>query len=292
MKSRQQLIIKAVNNYKLRFFLDYVFYKLFYLPFAVKKPKIKFYVYELLYSLLKIIDKTYMFCYPFTDKVVETDYGKFFIRPKTTDAVVVSPGYEHLDRKKLVLMVNKLIKKGRKVLFVDAGANIGSYSVYVGRQFLKDIKIIAIEANPYNFDLLIKNIKINKLEEIIEPYNIILWDKDDDQMSVCHNDKNPGCSFVTKTQNNRTSTLNSKTLDSLLKDNTKKFDVLILKIDVEGSEEKVLNGAKHVFNRFKEVFLIVESFDNKMFENLLKLGFKRLFRFSPYNIWAHKVFGV
>ncbi len=50
--------------------------------------------------------------------------------------------------------------------FVDVGSNVGYYSLLLVRNNPK-IKIIAIEAHPENFVVMTKNIKVNKLKNII-----------------------------------------------------------------------------------------------------------------------------
>ena len=55
-------------------------------------------------------------------------------------------------------------------LFVDVGANIGSYSILAGA--CEGVKVIAFEPVPQTFSWLQKNIKINALENRIEAMNI------------------------------------------------------------------------------------------------------------------------
>lgn len=275
----------------IRFYLNYIFHKLILLTFEVKSPRMRFYLYELIYSVLKAFNRKVMFVYPFKDELIVTKYGKFFIRPKTTDAVVVSPAYEYLDRSKLVKLVDKNIKSGKKVLFVDIGANIGCYSVYLGNKFLmNNLTILSIEASSLNYELLIKNIQLNNLNDLIKPFNCALWDEDDLDLELFYNEKLPGCSFVGKNREHGNSNLiKSKTLDSLLKDYLNTAEVLIIKIDVEGAEEKILRGGKKVLNMFDEVYIIVESFDDEKTISLLKeFEFKNFSRLTPYNLWAYK----
>lgn len=278
-----------INYNKFRFYLHYIFQKLFFLPFKVKKPRIKFYVYELIYSALKVLNKNSMFPYPFNNGFIITTYGKFIIRPKTTDAIVVSPAYEYLDRKELFKRLKKLLKKGDKVLFVDVGANIGCYSIDVANKFSNcNLLVLSIEASPFNYETLLENIRINNLNHLIKAHNIALWDKNDLTISIFHNDKIPGQTFVDENLEKEIK-IKTKTLDNFLKNFTNFFDILIIKIDVEGAEEKILNGGKNVFNEFREVHLLIESFEEeKTVAFLSKFKFKDFMRLTPYNIWAIK----
>lgn len=58
--------------------------------------------------------------------------------------------------------------------FVDIGANIGKYAIYAGS---KGNKIIAIEPEPRNFNLLKRNIKLNGLENNSILFNGACLDK-------------------------------------------------------------------------------------------------------------------
>lgn len=59
-------------------------------------------------------------------------------------------------------------------VFVDVGAHIGLYSIYVAR--FKACKVIAIEPHPENYKLLVSNMRLNNLENIIA-LNIAAWNK-------------------------------------------------------------------------------------------------------------------
>jgi FkbM family methyltransferase len=52
--------------------------------------------------------------------------------------------------------------------FVDVGANVGSYSLMVLKEY-KDraVKVIAIEAHPENYKALLRNIRCNNFENVI-----------------------------------------------------------------------------------------------------------------------------
>lgn len=281
--------MKKIYYNRLNFYGFYVLQKLFLLPFQLKKPRFKFYIYELAYSVLKIFKRSFMLTYPFNDELIITRYEKFFIRPKTTDAVVVSPAYEYFDKKELLKIINTAINNGKKVLFVDIGSNIGCYSIYLGKRFSKDkINIISVEASPSNYKILLKNILGNNLKDSVELFNIALWDKDNLQLNLFYNKKMPGGSNV-KEDGYSQDTIESKTLDSLLKKHLNSAEVLVIKIDVEGAEKKVLMGGKEVLNSFKEIYLLIESsHDNETISFLKEFGFDNFSRLTPYNLWAYK----
>ncbi len=51
-------------------------------------------------------------------------------------------------------------------IFWDIGANVGLYSVFAGK-LGKKIKVYAFEPSPFNYEILVKNFEINKLNDAI-----------------------------------------------------------------------------------------------------------------------------
>ena len=62
-------------------------------------------------------------------------------------------------------LILKQVKSGD--IIVDVGANIGYYTVLFADKVGKKGKIIAIEPDPINFEILQKNIKENKLFNVV-----------------------------------------------------------------------------------------------------------------------------
>jgi len=62
-----------------------------------------------------------------------------------------------------------------KGAFIDIGANIGRYSIMLGRKY-NSMKIVSIEASKETFEILKKNIKLNNLKNVI-PLNMAISDK-------------------------------------------------------------------------------------------------------------------
>lgn len=153
---------------KFIFYLSYFYYKMI-IPFEIKKPKFKFFIYEIIYSFKKLFNYFDMFRYPFNDNNIITKYGKYKIRPKTTDAITISPAYERLDLNFTINLIKNNISKN--ILFFDIGANIGGYSISIGNIFKnkKNLDIFSFEPIEENYKLLIDNIKLNQLEHKITP---------------------------------------------------------------------------------------------------------------------------
>ena len=62
-------------------------------------------------------------------------------------------------------------------LFVDIGANIGSYTIIAGS--FSGCRVISIEPIPSTFEYLVNNLKLNGLEELVEAVNLGVGSKAD-----------------------------------------------------------------------------------------------------------------
>ena len=158
--------------------------------------------------------------------------------------------------------------------FVDIGANVGLYSYSLSKfeKVYKDFKLYAFEANPDTFKRLSKTLEQTR----VEIFNYALSDKDAQlefaQGSVSH-------VFAEKSHRNSYHLKNSKTV----KVNAKRLDQfsiignsIILKIDVEGHEYEVLEGARSFFeaNRIKAVYLDGFKKKDQIITFLKSYGFK------------------
>jgi FkbM family methyltransferase len=172
--------------------------------------------------------------------------------------------------------------------FIDIGAYIGYYTLYFSK-FPNIEKIISIEANKTNYDNLLKNISLNKLNNVIA-HNFACSDTDS-QVKLWYSDPNKmGGSSVLNTndfefnkygsnqnfdQNHLKKHYNKsykdykKSKENFFYQNieSKKFDNifnainknLLIKIDVERHEIFVLKGADKILNNNK-IFLQIEIF--------------------------------
>ncbi len=184
--------------------------------------------------------------------------------------------------------IKKNIKNVNFDYFIDIGAYIGYYTLYFS-QFSNIQKIVSIEANKTNYDNLLKNISLNKLNNVIA-HNFACSDTDS-QVKLWYSDPNKmGGSSVLNTndyefnkyssnpnldQNHLKKHYNKsykdykKSKENFFYQNveSKKFDNifntinknLLIKIDVERHEIFVLKGAEKILNNNK-IFLQIEIF--------------------------------
>lgn len=140
-------------------------------------------------------------------------------------------------------LVKDLVKPGMTV--VDVGANIGYFTVIFSKLVGNTGKVYAFEPDPYNYDILSKNIKLNNLSNVILipkalsnfPGKIKLFlDKTNlgNMSFAAQNISDDGGEIEVE----------AVTLDSYL--GGQKVD--FIKIDVQGAEGLVLGGAKNTLN--------------------------------------------
>jgi len=163
---------------------------------------------------------------------------------------------DHFEPKTTVFMLRRVNENS---IIVDVGAHIGIHTIHLA----KGAKlVIAIEPEPGNYMLLKKNLKLNKLGNVIA-LPIALSNKDGYEYlfiassSGRHtlepiNSEISNIKFVNKIK------VKTMTFDSLI--NYLKLDhVDLVKIDVEGSEETVLKGMKNTLQKNPPRIIIIEA---------------------------------
>jgi FkbM family methyltransferase len=134
--------------------------------------------------------------------------------------------------------------------FLDVGSNLGHFSLIASG--VSKAKTIAIEPVPCTYSRMLEQIKINKLENKIEALNIGLADVN--SFLFFSTDIGTMNKIVDTNYPNKVK-VNVTTLDILCKD----IDNLsLIKIDVEGYEDYVINGGVNTFSNKKLKAIIIE----------------------------------
>jgi FkbM family methyltransferase len=158
-------------------------------------------------------------------------------------------------------------------LFVDIGANVGSYSILSAAHIGCDT--ISIEPVPITFNYLIDNIRINGIEEKIEALNIALGSQEGTTAFTSNHDTT---NHVATSNDKDTIIVQIRSLDDVLGKRTP----ILLKIDVEGFETEVLNGASQTLagNTLKAIIIELNGSgarynynESAIQEKLYNLGF-------------------
>jgi FkbM family methyltransferase len=131
-------------------------------------------------------------------------------------------------------------------VFLDLGANIGTVSIPLIEK-RKDIKIVCVEAAPWIFSYLQKNLARNNAQNVIA-LNKVLFYSDDEEVNFYSPDDKFGKGSLSPVFTDKVVKVKTIKIDSLLKDlNIPMPDVI--KIDVEGYEYHVFKGATELLNR-------------------------------------------
>lgn len=154
-----------------------------------------------------------------------------------------------------LVVFKQLLKEGDWLL--DAGANIGWHTIFGSRVVGDTGKVIAIEPDEQNYNLLSSNIEINKLTNIM-PVKVALSDYTG-TAELSHCPTNYGDHIISSTLENRTQ-VNCTTLDDLLIDN--KIDqskIKLMKFDIQGYEPYALQGMKNFLKTYKPPIILEYS---------------------------------
>ncbi len=125
--------------------------------------------------------------------------------------------------------------------FVDVGANIGNHTLFFSG--IAGMAGTAIEPYEPNFRRLENNIKINDLDRRVEIRNIALGRKAGHAICNQIDEKNTGKASFSESSEG---TVDMVTLDELTLE-----EFHFLKIDVEGMEIDVLEGARQTLSKFR-----------------------------------------
>src|SRR5918912_1225509 len=134
-------------------------------------------------------------------------------------------------------------------IVVDVGAHMGKYTIIASKRVGTNGKVIAIEAHPGNYEMLNRNIELNRLTNVIS-LNYAVYSKETIIKLFLPDEKSNHTIYNTLIQTRAKDEekfveVNADTLDNLLQRNgISNAEVNWLKIDVEGAELEVLKGAQ------------------------------------------------
>jgi FkbM family methyltransferase len=175
--------------------------------------------------------------------IMEVNGMKYFLADLES-ILILSSGFEKW-------MWNYLKPKKGEV-FIDVGAHIGKYALQVAKIVGENGLVIAIEASPINYNVLLKNCRLNNIRNVIA-LNIAAW-KSNGELKLFIGDVgghhsvklNFGLGFIK---------VSAKALDNVLKElHINRVDWI--KIDVEGAEYEVLEGLKSTIQQYKPTLII------------------------------------
>lgn len=139
--------------------------------------------------------------------------------------------------------------------FIDVGANIGYFSCLMSKLAGPAGKVLAIEPEPQNLNLLRQNIKINDLTNVVI-HPCALGASEGGAMLGLYKSSNRGRHSIVDADAKSQIKVPVRTLDRLAKDFGQKINSWsLVKIDVEGYEGFVIEGAKEILPRIETLVM-------------------------------------
>lgn len=191
------------------------------LPFAPK-------IYKFIYNRLK------------PDGVIKINAGKynFFVDARDTGIAPYLIMRGSFDDN-LTFFLKKILKPN--MIFADIGANMGYFSIIASDLVGENGKVYAFEPDDHNYELLVKNIKLNNCLNII-PIKKAVSDKDGiAKLYLAGNDMDKHSLFVLGEEFKEVETV---ALDSFFKDENPN----VIKADIEGYESYLLEGSGNIIS--------------------------------------------
>lgn len=216
--------------------------------------------------------------------LIRTNLGLFLSRKGTIDFQFANYAYEW-NVKRFVLDHYKNYD-----VFIDIGANIGTYAIMAAKL---GMRAVAIEAIPDNLAVMHTNVLLNKLNDKIKIFDVGLADHEYETEFV-YNTVNTGASHIARDgDNNNRVRVQMKTFDSLLDQiSVTHSDKVFIKIDVEGMEIEVIKGAAKFLSSHPNLLLVLESIHSdadNICNALDQLGNFTYQRVDKFNISARKI---
>ena len=167
-------------------------------------------------------------------------------------------------------------------LFVDVGANAGSYSILAGGAV--GAHVCAFEPVHSTYNRLVQNVRLNRLEDRVRCLNVAVG-CDSGTVKFTSDLDTVNHAIVEGESRINTVDVEVVTLDDVLRDQ----NPFLVKIDVEGYEAAVLQGAVEMLGKKGLQSLIIElngsgnryKFEeSRILESMLDLGFQR-YSYNP-----------
>ncbi|GAB3330222.1 hypothetical protein GCM10027355_36580 [Haloplanus salinarum] len=177
---------------------------------------------------------------------VETEWGvRMRVDPSNYVERTLADG--RFERKFLQYVNNRLDEWNH---FVDIGANIGFFSLFVGNRN-NDCRVDAFEPAPHNLTRLIENVRLNPAALNINGYAVGDYNG---EINLQVSRRHPGETTVAGTPKSESETetviTTVRRLDDCLDEHPD-----VIKLDIEGAEVAALRGANSVLSETPELLL-------------------------------------
>jgi FkbM family methyltransferase len=209
--------------------------------------------------------------------IMEVQGNKMYVLPedKFRRFYFFGDSYEYNETE----LFKRSIKEGDIVL--DIGANIGYYSL-IAAELINKGKVYAFEPDPVNYEIFLKNIKLNNYKNIV-PLQIALSNEKSRTKLFKHENNPGGHSLSDKINKKGFIDIETISLDEFVSTNSVN-NISFIKIDVEGAEGLVLEGSEKLLE--KENLKILMEFSPVLLDDI---GTEPSFLLKNLNDYGFKI---
>ena len=159
------------------------------------------------------------------------------------------------DGKQLAKLLRHIVPGG---VYIDVGANVGFYSLHIAKKIQGNGKIYSFEADPILHKRLDANCSLNRFGRTIKTYNLAITNCEKIVPFYVHGEgaSGQGSLIHHPALTGKVVEVRGMTLDRFLKEERLE-KVSFIKIDIEGGEFELLNGAKRALTeqRFEKIYI-------------------------------------
>ncbi|MFN3592070.1 MAG: FkbM family methyltransferase [Thermaurantiacus sp.] len=193
-----------------------------------------------------------------------TGFGRFHVRGNSDDFWHVLPSREPA----IVETVRQLVGPGDT--FVDAGANIGFYSVQAARRAGEHGHVIAVEMMPDTADILRAQVQRNRLANVRVVEAALSDTEGDEVLAHVSSGRYGQASLVAHAADAKSVRVTTTTLAQLLADVPR---VALMKMDLEGAELSALVGGRPALPRIEAIIFEAHTRAGEVAMFLAEAGF-------------------
>ena len=159
----------------------------------------------------------------------------------------------------ILVVAKSLLKDGDTI--IDVGSNCGYLTLPLCKDVGNNGKIIAIEPSTRDYKRLVENVELNGIGNVVKTIQMAVGDRIGQKTMMIANEERSnvntlGDKFAFQgIEKQSTEDVNVTTIDNIVSsENLSRVDVI--KLDVEGSEIRCLEGAKLTIQNFKPALII------------------------------------
>ena len=165
----------------------------------------------------------------------------------------VHPFYIFAFEKFETKLFKSLIREGMVV--VDIGAYAGYYTLVAADLVGEEGKVYAFEPNPENYALLLKNLEVNRCQNVIPVQKAVADTNGKTRLFLAQ--ENKGDHRLFDSNDKRESiTVDVTSLDAFFKERDYRVDVI--KMDIQGSEMAALKGMTKILEKNDDLKILTE----------------------------------